>query len=372
VTICDVELLPFALPLRTPLMAARGAIETRAGFVVRLVADDGSEGIGEAAPHPHAPPAALVALRAALGAAVSWLRGADLAHADALLDAVGALDRDAATGLDMALHDLLARRRGVTVAELLGGRPVPVATSALLEGGAAAVATARAARAAGFRDAKLKGAADPEQTAALVAAVARVAPELALRIDANGSWDAARTLQSARLLDPARVAWLEQPVPAVDVDALATVRRDARSLGHRIAADECVRGPDDVRRIAARHAADVIVVKLVQVGGLRRALATARAAREHGLEVVVTTALETSLGTAAALHLASALASSGTVGPAAGVATTGLLVRDLVTVPIVSAARMAPPPGPGLGVTLVPSLRSAGPARHGAAFGGFA
>jgi o-succinylbenzoate synthase len=359
VRIRDVELLPFALPLRTPLVTARGPIATRAGFVVRLVADDGSEGIGEAAPHPHAPPAALVGLRDVLAAAACWLRGADLAQADALLDAAGLLDGPAAMGLDMALHDLLARRRGLSVAELLGGRPMAIAASALLDGDI--VAAARAARDAGFRVAKLKAAADPLATVALVAAVTEVAPELALRIDANGAWDTARTRQAGGLLDPARVAWLEQPVAAEDLDALAEARRIVRSHGHRVAADECVRGPEDVDRIAARDAADVIVVKLVQVGGLRRALATARAARERGLEVAVTTALETSLGTAAALHLASALATrSSSAPPAAGVATTSLFTGDLVAEPIVAAAQMAPPRGIGLGVALAPAVPSSG------------
>ena len=347
----DVELIPFAIPLRRPVATAPGAVALRSGVVVRLVADDGTEGIGEAAPHPHAAPPAGTVLRAQLRDAAALLRGADLARADRLIDAAGALGGAAAMGLDMALHDLVARLHGVPVAVLLGGACVPVAASALLGGDV--FTSAAAASAAGFRVAKLKAAHDPGPTIAAVADVARTAPGLALRIDANGAWDVERTSRVLDALDPARVAWLEQPVPAGDLDALTESRRRAARLGHRIAADECVRGPDDVRRIAARGAADVIVVKLVQTGGLRRAVATVDAARDAGLDVVVTTGLETSLGTAAALHLASALAArSATVPPAAGIATTDLLTRDVVAQPILAAPVMTPPPGPGLGVAL--------------------
>jgi len=356
VRIGAVELRSFAIPFRKPIATARGRVALREGVVVRLVADDGTEGIGEAAPHPHAAPSAVASLRAKLRDAAVLLRGADLASADRLIDAVGAIGGAAAMGLDMALHDLVARLRGVPVAALLGGDCVPVAASALLGGDAVVAATA--ALAAGFCVAKLKAAQDPGPTVAAVAGLTRAAPALALRIDANGAWDVDRTARVLDALDPARVAWLEQPAPADDLDALAESRRHAARLGHRIAADESVRGPDDVRRIAARGAADVIVVKLVQTGGLRRAVATADAARAAGLDVVVTTGLETSLGTAAALHLASALAArSATVPPAAGIATTDLLTRDVVAEPIPAAPVMTPPPGPGLGVALTPPAR---------------
>ena len=366
--IAGVEIRPFAVPLRAPLATARGSVAVRAGFVVRLVADDGTEGLGEAAPHPHAPASELVAVRVQLSAAATRLRGADVARADELIDEAGACGGAVGMGLDMALHDLVARVRGVPVAKLLGGACGPLEASALLDGDV--VAASVAASAAGFRVAKLKASPDPDATAAMAARVTRVVPELALRIDANGTWNVARARHAMRALDPARIAWLEQPVRASDPCALADVRRHARTLGHRIAADECVRGPGDVRHIAALDAADVIVVKLVQVGGLRRAVATARAAHEAGLEAVVTTGLETSLGTAAALHLAAALASRGWAESPAGVATTGLLAADLVTEPICAAPWMTPPPGAGLGVTLAGHSRAA--AEDGASPGGVA
>lgn len=368
--IAEVALQPFSLPLRAALATARGPVAERSGVLVRLIAEDGAEGLGEATPHPHDGDAGLARLGHDLAHAAMELRGADLARADELIDVAGTLDRAAAMGLDMALHDLIARRRGIGVAELLGGACVPVTASALLDGDV--VASAASAAAAGFRTVKLKAGPDVEATCALARDVARAAPALSLRIDANGAWDLERTQRALDRLDPARIAWLEQPVPADDRDGLAAACGHALARGHRIAADECVRGPEDVRALAARHGADVIVVKLVQVGGLRRAIATAVAARAAGLDVVVTTGLESSLGSAAALHLASALAARGEAALPAGIATTGLFAEDLVEVPVVAAPSMRPPAGPGLGITLAPRWRARGWPEQETSLGGVA
>jgi len=92
-----------------------------------------------------------------------------------------------------------------------------------------------------------------------------------------------------------------------------------------------------------------VVLKLVQVGGLARARASAAAAARLGIPVAVTTALETGVGRAAALHLAASL--PGTLR-ACGVATGHLLAGDVIAEPLPDAPAMSPPAGAGLGVTL--------------------
>lgn len=363
-TIVALDVLPYALPLAVPLVTARGTLCRRAGCLVRLRAADGSLGIGDAAPHPHDGERGIGALRAELAGAARWLVGASLDKDDELLDAAGRLGGAAAMGVDVALHDLLARRRGLALVELLGGSRRPVAASALL--GADPVRDAQRAAVEGYTAAKLKVAADPRALTATVDAIRRAAPDLTLRLDANGAWSAQDACAVVEALPPLGIAWLEQPVAAWDLGALGRVREVARARGLRIAADEAVTGPDAVRRIAAARAADVVVLKLVQVGGLRRALATAEVARAAGIDVVVTTGLDTGFGTAAALHLAAALqarACAGAAPLAAGVATSALLPRDVVRERIVPGPAMALPHGPGLGVTLDEPALGAGVAQ---------
>lgn len=347
VTIRRLELVRFAVPLVTPLATARGPIARREGFVVLLHGSDGSVGIGEATPHPAAP-TSVTALGRALRASARALVGA---HLDRLRDLRRGLPADApaaASGLDMALHDLAGRASGRAVAELLGGaRRTAVPTSALLDGDdvGALVASALAAVARGHRAAKVKVGPDVETAIERLRAVRAAASALTLRADANGAWPGARAAEAAARLAGCGLEWLEQPAPADDVAALAAARR----AGVHIAADESVDGPGALERLAG--AADVVVLKLVQVGGLARARATVAAAARRGVAVCVTTALDTSIATAAALHLAATLPDP---LPPCGLATTALLAGDLVHTPLRPAASMALPVGPGLGVALDP------------------
>jgi o-succinylbenzoate synthase len=344
VTIRHVELVPFAIPLRTPLATAYGPVTSRRGVVVILTDDEGREGIGEATPHPAAPPAAQARAHAELAQAAGWLAGAELSRLDELLRRTQQLSRPAAMGLDMALHDLAARATGRSVAALLGGRlrsVVPV--SALLDDADAGVA-ARDAVARGFTTAKLKVGPDADAAVARAAAVRAAAPALALRCDANGAWDVATAISVARRLARLGIAWLEQPVTAADVAGLSRVRAAG---GVTVAADEAVTGAAAIPALA--RAADAVVLKLVQVGGLAAARDAATAARRHGLRVTVTTGLETSLATVAALHLAAALPDP--LEPC-GLATASLLAGDLVAAPPPCGPTMRLPDGPGLGIRL--------------------
>lgn len=339
-TIRRLLVVPWVIPLRAPLATARGPVTERRGFLVQLDADGGRHGIGEAAPHPAAAATAWRDTARALADAGAWLVGASLDHLDALLARAASLPGAAAAGLDVALHDLAARASGRSVAALLAEHPRPaVETSALIDGADAAAAAGR-----GFRCAKLKVGPDLPMTVERFAAAHAAAPSLRLRADANGAWDAATAVGAARALAPLGLDWLEQPV--ADPAALAVVRRDGAV---RVAADESVTGPAAVHRLADAGAADVVVLKLVQVGGLAAARATAAAAVARDLDVTVTTALDTTLGTAAALHLAAALS---TPPQPCGLATARLLAGDLVVPALGDGPTMTLPDGPGLGVAV--------------------
>ena len=332
VTVRDVRIVPFAIPLRRPLATGFGTIALRRGLVVVLSDADGHQGIGEATPHPAASPATLAAVRAEIEHLTPRLVGSDVLRVLATTSRLGPVTRSA---LDMAGHDLLggARRPEVSVSALLAA-----------EDDDACVLDACIAVERGFTTAKVKIGPDPEHVVRRVAAVRTAAPSLRLRCDANGAWDVRTAVAVGRELARLDVAWLEQPVPPDDLAGLGRVRREA---GVAVAADEAVTGPDLMPRLAG--AVDAVVVKLVQVGGLTAARATAEAALRHGLRVTVTTGLETSIATAAALHLAAALPEP--LEPC-GLATAALLARDIVDAPLVDEPTMIPPPGPGLGVRL--------------------
>lgn len=180
---------------------------------------------------------------------------------------------------------------------------------------------------AGCRTAKVK-VAERGQTLAddldRVAAVRdALGPDGRIRVDANAAWDVAAAIRAIRALDRFGLEYVEQP--CATLDELAAVRR---RVDVPLAADESVRTADDPLRIAGLAAADIVVLKVQPLGGVRRALAVAEAC---GLPAVVSSALETSVGIAAGVALAAALPD---LPYACGLATVQLLQQDVCSQPL--------------------------------------
>ncbi|WP_156757537.1 o-succinylbenzoate synthase [Actinokineospora pegani] len=156
-----------------------------------------------------------------------------------------------------------------------------------------------------------------------------------IRVDANGAWDVDTAVSAIKALERAAggLEYVEQP--CASVPELAAVRRRVSSP---IAADESIRRAEDPLRVAVAGAADIAVVKVAPLGGVRRALAVAQAC---GLPCVVSSAVESSVGLAAGLALAGALPA---LDHACGLATTSLLVGDTVAEPFVAEGGYLPVP----------------------------
>ncbi len=149
-------------------------------------------------------------------------------------------------------------------------------------------------------------------------------PDGQIRVDANGAWPVESAIDAIRALDKAAggLEYVEQP--CATVEGLADVRR---RVDVPIAADESIRRAADPRRVVALDAADIAVVKVQPLGGVRSCL---RIAEEIGLPVVVSSALETSVGIAMGVALAAALPE---LPYACGLATVQLLSADVVAEP---------------------------------------
>ncbi len=181
---------------------------------------------------------------------------------------------------------------------------------------------------------------------ARVAAVRRALPEAAIRVDANGGWNVNQAVEALGALSTQGLEYAEQPVPTIE--GLAEVRRRLAAAGAPvlIAADESVRKEDDPLRVAKAGAADLIVVKVAPLGGVRRALDIVNQA---GLPAVVSSALDTSVGIRAGLALAASLPS---LPYACGLGTVSLFTSDVTLDPLVADDGAIPlrdtHPDPGL------------------------
>jgi o-succinylbenzoate synthase len=144
-----------------------------------------------------------------------------------------------------------------------------------------------------------------------------------LRVDANGAWTVDEAERAIKTLDRYDLEYVEQPVATLE--EMARLRR---RVDVPLAADESVRSAEDPLRVAGIEAADIVVLKVQPLGGVRRALEVAEAA---DLPCVVSSALETSVGIAAGIALAAALPE---LPYACGLATIELLGGDVVAEPL--------------------------------------
>lgn len=151
----------------------------------------------------------------------------------------------------------------------------------------------------------------------------------AIRVDANGGWSVEDAVRAARALRGFGLDYMEQPCRTVQELAELRLSLARQGIEVRIAADESIRKAEDPLLVRDLEAADVIVVKVAPLGGVRAAL---HVVRECGLPAVVSSALDTSVGIAGGVALAAALPE---LPFACGLGTVALLAGDVTRDPLV-------------------------------------
>lgn len=182
-----------------------------------------------------------------------------------------------------------------------------------------------------FATVKIK-VAEPGQTIehdlARIAAVREIYPDVKIRLDANGGFDVATALDLANRLVELEVPleYLEQPVATIA--EMVELKLQANRIGVLIAADESVRKVSDPLAVAQANAADILVLKAAPLGGINRAL---EIAREAELPVVISSAIDSSVGLSMGAHLAAAIPE---LQFDCGLGTSALLAGDVTREPI--------------------------------------
>lgn len=353
-------LRPYALHLRRPWASARGVLDERRGWLVWVEAG-GLIGYGDCAPLPEAgtesPAAALAMLE-------YWARACVGCDPERLLAEIDPPDETAQGdtpaahyALACALADLLSQRQGLSLRYWLNPKAqAHVAVNAAL----GPVAQVKADQLAaciqrGLRVIKLKvGVAALDIELAALSRVRNAHPtdpspqpptRPLLRLDANGAWgfaQAQRFIEAvARLHLP--IESLEEPLAEPDPIRLAELQSQApfalaldESLSTRLAS--C-----DPRALGVRR----LVLKPAAIGGLRRTLALARHAEGSGIEVVITSLIDSAAGLWPTAQLAGALASP----LAHGLMTSDWLARDLGAPPVIQDGWLVLGERPGSGFT---------------------
>lgn len=324
-----------------PFAIARGTTSEHRLIRVRVIDEDGAEGWGEAAPNrfygetADTALAALARLTPVVEACDPWM----LEDVEAEMNRALRFNGSVKSAISAALHDLAGKRLGVPLYRLWGLDPAKAPLSSFTIAIAANddELRRRVAEAASYPVLKVKLGTDRDEH--IIRIVRETAGDKILRVDANAAWTAKKALRMVDVLVDCGVEYLEQPLPAHDIEGLRFVRE--RSSLPVICDESCVTAADIPRLVGV---ADGINIKLSKCGGLREALKMIATARSHGMLVMAGCMIETSLGITAAAHLAPLLDYADFDGAA-------LLADDPYAGATIAGGRIALPDAPGLGVT---------------------
>ncbi len=275
----------------------------RTGVRVRLRDEDGVEGWGEAAPQAfygettETVQGVLPLLARALDEAAEGDPFA-LERIEAALRQALAHNGSARVAISAALHDLVGKRLGVPVWKLWGLDPAAAPASSFTIGiDTLEVMREKVREAAAYPILKVK--VGTPRDFEVLEMIREEAPDKTIRVDANTAWTAKQAIAAIPRLAELGVEFVEQPLPAHDLEGLRLVRE---SSPLPIVADESVEDAADVAKLAG--VVDGVNIKLAKCGSLREAVRIVHAARAHGMSVMLGCMLETTLGIAAAIQLA--------------------------------------------------------------------
>ena len=351
--ITRVEIVESSMPKEDPNWRfALGGSPVSEGFVLRLEADDGTEGFGYCASAFHYG-ISVGGLRDALTSFSQRLEGRDPFDREAILDELDHVlyqNYQAKAAVDLALHDLAARALGVPVYKLIGGlvrESIPVLRIVALKEPQEMAINAQKLVDEGYRYLKIKIGGDPRKDVARVAAIrGQVGPDVHITLDANQSYGPKEAIRVIHRLEEYDIDLVEQPVRADDFDGLAAVTRGVDTV---IEADESAKSLADVFRLLQMRAADSISIKLMKLGGIRTAKLAAGMCQAAGVRCRVGAAVGSRIVNAACMHY---IASTPNVGYACEVGEFARLLNDPAEGLDIERGELRVPHRPGLGVTV--------------------
>ena len=308
-----IEPIAVSLPMLKPVVMAGEEVRRADNVLVRIEADTGAVGWGEAAAAPVMTGETLESIVSAVHYLDSALRGRDAADIAGALKAMDARmygNHGAKAAIEIALHDLAGRATGKPVHALLGDKKRSRMPLLGVIGGGDYDGDLRDAdkkKAAGFTAYKIKVGIDtPENDAARTRDICKVLGSgMLISADANQGFTTEQALVYVRAVKGSGLDFFEQPVAADDLDGMAAV---AAATDVAIGADEGIHSLDDIKRHHERKAARGVSLKAIKLGGIRAVTEAGRLCDRLGMSVNISCKTgESSIACAAALHVASVI-----------------------------------------------------------------
>lgn len=306
----SIEIGKVSIPLKKPFKTALRTVHSAEDIIVKVIADSGEVGFG------NAPPTAVITgdsqdsiIAAIRDTLAPKLVGMDIDNIEGIMTALdsGMLHNcSAKAALDIAVYDLFGKRYGLPLYKLFGGycRSMETDLTISLNEPDEMVRDSLEAVAEGYTALKLKVGNDPALDIRRVQAIRdAVGPVVKIRLDANQGWNAKEAVRTIRRFeaDGLDIELIEQPVKAHDFDGLKYVTDHVET---DIMADESAFGPYEVFRLLSMRACDLVNIKLMKAGGLHNAVKIAHFAETMGVQCMMGCMLESKIGITAAASLA--------------------------------------------------------------------
>lgn len=306
----EIDIYAIRLPLVDPFIISYRTFQDMPSIIVKMTTEDGLVGYGEAVADEHVTgetwESTYTLLKHTLAPLLIGQNPMEFERIHEKMDKAVYQAPAAKAALDIACYDLVGKKLGVPVYQLLGGRyheKFPI-THVLSIGTPESMAEEAEKRMKeGYSSFKMKVGTEVQADVLRIQAVrAKVGKDVAIRVDVNQGWkNSANTIIAMRQLEQENLDWLEQPVVADDFNGMVEVKA---KISTPLMMDEGLRGIRDMRELIEKKAAHKVNIKLMKCGGIYPAMKLAHMAEMAGIECQIGSMVESSIGSAAGFHVA--------------------------------------------------------------------
>ena len=306
----EIDIYAIRLPLIEPFIISYHTYDDMPSIIVKLTTEDGLVGYGEAVADEHVTgetwESTYALLKHTLAPLLIGKSPQEFEIIHEMMNKAVYQAPAAKAAIDIACYDLVGKKFGVPVYQLLGGRyheKFPI-THVLSIGDPESMAEEAAKRMKeGYSSFKMKVGTEVMTDVKRIQAVrAKVGEDISIRVDVNQGWkNSANTITAMRQLEQTGLDWLEQPVVADDFNGMVEVKEKTNTP---LMMDEGLRGFRDMRELIEKKAAHKVNIKLMKCGGIYPAMKLAHMAEMAGIECQIGSMVESSIGSAAGFHVA--------------------------------------------------------------------
>ena len=296
------------MPLAVPYTIAYETVTETSNIILKLVTDTGLTGWGCAAPDitvtGETPEDVILAMDTIVKDMLKGRSPFSIARITHDLKQIIPQASSTIAMVDMALYDIMARKAGLPLYQLLGGFRHEIPTSITIGIVSLDETLEQAERHLknGFSILKLKGGLDLSQDIEKVLKLReKLGKDFLLRFDANQGYTFKESVSFMESIKTANLEIIEQPTSQKVDERLGRV---TRAVSVPVMADESLKTLKDAFRLASNDVIDMINIKLMKVGGLFESQHINSVAKAAGLEVMIGCLDECALGISAGLHFA--------------------------------------------------------------------